>query len=132
MSNLLTIPAADAHQHLRICRISLAISNPGATTSQMFESGETREQDIATWLKEMMSVARCNPHATAAPYLAANAMHMFAVNLRDVQTQGHVMEFLEEVEIVSGWPTEGTRQWLRVEWGWPALDDAVYNSKEYL
>jgi hypothetical protein len=108
------------------------MSNPRASTSHILEYGETREQDIATWLKEMMAVARCNPHATSAPYLAANAMHMFAVNLRDPQTQCHVMDFLEEVEIVSGWPTEMTRQWLRVEWGWSAQGDAVYNNKEYL
>jgi hypothetical protein len=111
--------------------MALAMSNSEAKNSGMLEYHETKEQDIATWLKEMMAVARCNPHATSAPYLAANAMHIFAVILIDQKDQGHVMEFLDEVELVSGWPTGLTRQRLRVEWGWPAQDDAEYSNEEY-
>jgi hypothetical protein len=123
---------ADAHQHLRICRIALAMSNPEATNSHMPEYAKTREQNVTMWLKEMMAVARCNPHAISTPYIAANSMHKFAVSLRNLHDQGHVMEFLEEVEFVSRWPTGKTRQWLRVEWGWPAQDDAEYSNEEYL
>jgi hypothetical protein len=115
-----------------MCHIALTMSSFEARGTHMLEYGETREQDIATWLKEIVAVARCNPHATSARYLAANAMHMFAVSLRDLQDQCQVMEFLEQVELVSGWPTEPTRQWLRVEWGWPAPSDTEYSNEEYL
>lgn len=83
------------------------------------------------WLKEMMAVARCNPHASTTPYLAAHAMHKFAVVLEDPQDQRNVIDFLEEVEVMSFWPTEATRQWLRKEWGWPIRDSAEHSNDNY-
>lgn len=123
---------ADAHQHLRICRITLAMNDPHTSSSQMLEVGDSRKPDITRWLKEMMAVARCNPHACNTPCIAAHAMHKFAVNLRDPRDQSSVMDFLEEVEAVSGWPTEVTRQCLRVEWAWSIHDNAEQSNKEFL
>jgi hypothetical protein len=128
----LTRHTADAHQHLRICRIALALNDPHASSGQMLELGDLREPDITRWLKEMVAVARCNPHACTTPYIAAHAMHKFAVNLKDPQDQSSVMDFLEEVESVSGWPTEVTRQCLRVEWAWPILENAEQSNEYYL
>lgn len=91
----------------------------------------SREPEVTMWLKEMMAVARCNPHASTTPYLAAHAMHKFAVVLEDPQDQRNVIDFLEEVEVMSFWPTEATRQWLRKEWGWPIRDSAEHSNDNY-
>jgi hypothetical protein len=123
--------AANAHQHLRICRIALAMTDPNANNSHMFDLGGSREPEVSLWLKEMMAVARCNPHASTAP-IAAHAMHSFAVILRDPQDQSNVIDFLIEVETVLGWPTEATRHWLRAEWGWPTQDIAEHSNEEYM
>jgi hypothetical protein len=96
---------ADAHQHFRICRVTLALNEPSIESGQ-FEAGTERVAEVIMWLKEIIAVARCNPHAGTTPYLAANVMHKFAVIMSDLRDQNTVMEFLEEVEVVSGWPTE--------------------------
>jgi hypothetical protein len=77
----------------------------------------SREVEIARWLKEMVAVARCNPHAVSAPYIAAHAIHRFAVELQDPIDQSSVVDFLEEVGVM-GWPTDLTRRWLGIQWGW--------------
>jgi hypothetical protein len=92
---------------------------------------DTKEAEITRWLKEMVAVARCNPHATTTPFIAAHAMHRFAVYINNSQDQNSIMEFLEEVEMVSGWPTELTRHWLREEWGWPTQDYAEHSNEEF-
>jgi len=114
----LTDHIADAHQHLRICRLALSTTDPRKIGNHILNVG-LGELEVTMWLGEMMAVARCNPHASTTPYLAAHAMHKFAVVLQDPQDQRNVMDFLKEVEVMSFWPTEATRQWLRKEWGWP-------------
>jgi hypothetical protein len=94
------------------------MNKPGAGSNQKLEVGDERESELTVFLKEIMAVARCNPHAGMAPYLAANAMHKYAVNIKDPQDRIDVMEFLEEVETMSGWPTALTREWLSMEWAW--------------
>tara|TARA_R110002003_G_scaffold124_3_gene11188 strand:- start:14565 stop:14984 length:420 start_codon:yes stop_codon:yes gene_type:complete len=119
LNRLLRYNAADAHQHLRICRIALAVSKPdtGAHHAQGSESENASERQIAEWLTEMIGVARSNPHAVSAPSVAAHAMHSYAGRMREPLEQSNVMQFLEEVDNM-GWSTEITRQWLRLEWGW--------------
>ena len=131
LSSWLTLYKADAHQHLRICRIALAMSHPDTESTRNHESENAREIEVAGWLKEMVAVARCNPHAVSAPSIAAHAMHKFAVGLRDPLDQRNVMEFLEEVEVM-GWSTDLTRRWLRVQWGWLMQDNAEHSNEEFL
>jgi hypothetical protein len=110
--------------------MALLLSCPEPSGNSAFEIEDTRGAEVARWLKEMVAVARCNPHATTTPFIAAHAMHQFAVYLRDPQDQSSIMDFLEEVEIVSGWPTELTRQCLRVEWGWSTQDNAEQSNED--
>jgi hypothetical protein len=84
------------------------------------------------WLKEAIAVARCNPHAGTTPYLAANIMHKFAAIMSDLRDQNVVMEFLEEAEIVSGWPTDLTRQCLRAAWACSPQDIVEHSNENYL
>ncbi|KAL5120834.1 hypothetical protein ACEQ8H_001315 [Pleosporales sp. CAS-2024a] len=118
---------ADAHQYLCICRIALAVTDPRVGSRHLYHHVRRRPigdaQDITVWLKEIMAVARCNPHASTTPYLAAHAMHKFAVVLRHFHDQNNVMNFLEEVDMIRGWPTAATRQWLRMEWAWPTMQE---------
>jgi hypothetical protein len=88
-----------------------------------------KEAEVSRWLKEMVAVTRCNPHATSTSITAANAMHRFAVHVRHPQDQSSIMEFLEGVEVVSRWPTKLTRQWLRMEWGWSMQGRAAHSNE---
>jgi hypothetical protein len=94
------------------------MNKPGERRNQTLEFGDEREAELTMCLKEIVAVARCNPHAGMTPYLAANAMHKYAVNIKDTQDRIAVMSFLEDVETVSGWPTGLTRDRLRTEWAW--------------
>lgn len=124
--------AADAHQHLNICRIVLAMNRPDSMDNEMLAIGPTKALEITMLLKEIVAVARCNPHAGTTPYLAANAVHNFAINVRDAHDRVAIMEYLEEAENGSGWPTDATRQLLRAHWTWPRQDNAEHSNQEYL
>jgi hypothetical protein len=122
---------ADAHQHFRVCQITLALNKPGIGSGHI-EAGTVREAEVTMWLKEAIAVARCNPHAGTTPYLAANIMHKFAAIMSDLRDQNVVMEFLEEAEIVSGWPTDLTRQCLRAAWACSPQDVVEHSNENYL
>jgi hypothetical protein len=92
------------------------MNKPGKRSSQTLGAGDERVLELTMCLKEIVAVARCNPHAGMTPYLAANAMHKYAVNIKDSQDRIAVVSFLEDVETVSGWPTGMTRDRLRKEW----------------
>jgi hypothetical protein len=91
-----------------------------------------QETEVAKWLKEMVAISRCNPHAVqATSSIAAHAMHKFAVCLRDPTDQSSIMEFLEEVDLM-GYSTEPTRRWLKVQWGWLMQDNVEYSNEDFL
>jgi hypothetical protein len=111
--------------------MALLVSCPVPYSSGTLSAADTREAEVTKFLKEMVAVARCNPHATTTPFIAAHAMHRFAVYLNDSQNQSSIMEFLEEVEVISGWPTELTRHWLREEWAWSREDRAEHSNEDF-
>jgi hypothetical protein len=122
--------AAHAYQHLRLCRIVLALSDPEANYNLPSTENEARnEVEVVNCLTEMIAVARSNPHAITCLPIAAHATHKFGVALRSQLDQCTVLDFLEEAE-VWGWSTESTRNWLRMEWGWPMQDNAEHSSNE--
>jgi hypothetical protein len=85
---------------------------------------------ITKWLKEMVAVARCNPHTVqTSTSIAAHTIHKFAGCLRNPMDQSDIMGFLEEVD-VTGWSTDLTRRWLKVQWGWPLQDSSAEFSNE--
>jgi hypothetical protein len=79
-------------------------------------SAETDEGEVVTCLREMVAVARSNPHAITCTPLAAHAMHKFSVALTNPLDRCTVLDFLGEVE-AWGWSTETTGSWLRAKWG---------------
>jgi hypothetical protein len=121
---LLIYNVAVAYQHWRICRIALATSRleSGAHHAPSTQDEIAFERQVAEWLKEMMAVARGNPHAVSAPSIAAHALHRFAGRLREPSEQSDILVFLEEVDDL-GWSTDSTQQRLRLEWGWLPRED---------
>ncbi|KAF1849119.1 uncharacterized protein K460DRAFT_375833 [Cucurbitaria berberidis CBS 394.84] len=75
---------ADAHQHLRICRMALATNSPEVEHDevQLADVTAPTRKAVLKGLIEMMAIARCNAHAMSAPLIAAHAIHKFAVQLR--------------------------------------------------
>ena len=79
---------------------------------------DMEQSEVTRLLKETIGVARCNPHAGTTPLFATTAAHKFARNVSDPRDQTAIMEYLEEVENLSGWPTDVTRDQLRMDWVW--------------
>jgi hypothetical protein len=109
--------AADANQHLRICRIALASTHPDAEAHNANAAvvAAAMQGEVLKGLKEMVAVARCNTHCISASWKAAHAVHKFAVTLQDDLDRSKMIEFLEEADAM-GMPTEASVQYLKEQW----------------
>lgn len=123
---------ANAHQHLNICRMILEQTKPDVSSGDILALSDLEQSEVTKLLKETIGIARCNPHAAFTPLLATTAAHKFARNVSDPQDQAAIMEFLEEVENVSGWPTDVTRDQLRMDWAWLSQLNAEHINNEFL
>ena len=68
-------------------------------------------------LKEIVAIARCNPHCILASWKAAHAVHKFGVLLIDETARFKMIEFLEEVNAM-GMPTAASIEYLAEQWNW--------------
>ena len=75
------------------------------------------QNEVLRGLKEIVGIARCNPHCILTPWKAAHAVHKFGVLLVDEIARYKMIEFLEEVNAM-GMPTAATIEYLAEQWNW--------------
>ena len=112
--HLLTVHAADANQHLRMCRIALAANRPDSEVQGLH--GDMSEE-ILKGLKETVAIARCDTRGISAPWKAAHTVHKFAGLLSRDLDRNQMINFLEEVNAM-GMPTAASIEHLKEQWGW--------------
>lgn len=113
------MPAADANQHLRICRIALAVNDPRMNTQDArgMVIAESAHGEVLRGLREMIAIARCNTHCISAQWKATYTIHKFGTVLQDGHDRCKIIEFLEEVH-ATGMPTGTSIEYLKEQWSW--------------
>ncbi|KAI1673559.1 hypothetical protein L13192_00306 [Pyrenophora tritici-repentis] len=84
---------ADANQHLRICRITLAANRPDGEVQGIHRD---MSEEILKGLRETVAIARCDNRGISAPWKAAHTVHKFAGLLSDDSDRIKMIGFLEE------------------------------------
>ena len=105
----LTVHVADANQHLRICRITLAANRPDGEVQGLHRD---MSEEILKGLKETVAIARCDTRGISAPWKAAHTVHKFAGLLSRDLDRNKMINFLEEVNTM-GMPTAASIEHLK-------------------
>ncbi|OCL07820.1 hypothetical protein AOQ84DRAFT_377346 [Glonium stellatum] len=111
----------DGNQHVLISQIVLAIHDP--TTPKMGPRAQIArakiEKIVHSRIKSICGIAISNKFAPGK-FLACHAVASCASWFHNREDQEKMITFLEDIERAVGWPTRGSVESMKKQWGWSA------------